>query len=68
MTAALLLAAGAFGDVLPSIAGVLLVLIGAALAFMGLMAVADGAVRRGLGGVMVGLAFAAGGCWLIGVW
>ena len=63
-----LLVAGGFLDVLGTIAGVMLALAGLAVAFLGLVAVTEGAPRRGGGGILVGLLAAAAGCWLIGVW
>jgi len=51
------------------IAGVLLVLLGAATAFLGLTAStsgADGARRRGVLAILAGLAAATLGCWLLG--
>ena len=59
-------AAGGFLDVLGTIGGVLLGLAGLAVAFMGLIAMTEGAVKRGGSGLVVGLALAAVGCWLVG--
>ena len=61
-----LVAAGGFLDVLGTIGGVLLGLAGLAVAFMGLIAMTEGSLKRGGGGLVVGLALATVGCWLVG--
>lgn len=66
-TCLLILAAGAFSDTLGAIGGVLLGLAGLATAFMGLIAMTEGAAKRGGGGLAAGLGLAAIGCWMLGV-
>ncbi len=61
------LAAGGFLDVIGSVVGVMLALAGLALAFMGLIAMTEGAPKRGGGGLLAGLGLAVLGCWLLGV-
>ena len=59
--------AASFGDVFGTIVGVLLGLAGLSTALMCLLALGDGAIRRGTAGLVAGLALLATGLWLIGV-
>ena len=62
-----LLSAASFGDVFGTIVGVLLGLAGLSTALMCLLALGDGAIRRGTAGLVAGLLLLALGLRLIGL-
>jgi hypothetical protein len=55
-----------FADVFKTVIGVLLALAGLGFTVMGGIALADRAWKSGGGALVVGLAFLAGGLWLVG--
>lgn len=61
-----LVSLAAFADVFKTIIGVLLALAGLGLTVMGGIALADRAWKSGGGALLIGLAFLAGGLWLVG--
>jgi hypothetical protein len=61
-----LFALAGFADAFRVIIGVLLSLAGLGLTVMGGIALADRSVKSGAGALLIGLAFLAGGLWLVG--